>query len=312
MANQFIETRNMFSAYTGLSANQQLSYDEWMSLPDSSKAAALFVIFFDQITLAWNKAKADFTPDEDGVDVINQYLMKNVPFIKEDKERYTSNYVYRVAYNCMDCLRYVEREKFRSMLESSNVVETSDDTLDLYDMVPDEIDFDLESRRSSFWKTIEQMGPEAEKVVNHLLNGDSLHKVSTRAINRDNDPLKDVSVSKAKYQEILNELRSKLSVYKEDFLGSVSELEVASEEDLVPKNLRKQSTISEQVYEYMKKRGSINLFEAERLFLITRMPLNKMMHEFQEKGYPVKFHWIDGVIPTGHESEMIDYYYLAK
>lgn len=311
MFNQFIETRNMFSAYTGITANQQLSYDEWMRLPDSSKAAALFVIFFDQITLAWNKAKADFTPDEDGVEIINQYLLKNVPKIKEDKSRYRAGYIWQVAYNCMDCLRYVERDKFRSMVESSNIVETGSDPVDLYDMVPDEIDFDLEARRVQFWETIESMGDETIKVVNHLLNGESLRKVSKRAANRENDPLKDVSVSKVQLAKILDELREKLSSYKDDFLGTEENLESATEEDLVPRNLRKQIPLIDQVYDYMQKQGSINLFEAERLFLITRKPLNSMMHEMQEKGYPVQFHWVDGMIAPGKEVEMVDYYYLA-
>ena len=122
-----------------------------------------------------------------------------------------------------------------------------------------------------------------------------------------------MSVSKAEFTKIKDDLKEKLEKYKSIFLGSDLELTKATEHDLVPTNLRKQLTISEQVYSYMEARGSINLFEAERLFLITRKPLNSLMKGLQDKGYPVAAHWVsvqDQVVP-GKEIDMIDYYYIA-
>lgn len=329
MANQFYETRKMFENYTGCTANVRLPYESWLRLHNPGKggndsnskaAAALFVMFFDEITLAWNKAKADFIQDEDGIECVLQYLQKNVDKIRENKSKYTPNYIYRVAYNCMDCLRYVEREQFRSKLTSSNVVPRDDEELDLYDMAPDQIDYDLERTRKKFWAIIEAMDNEKDsfgktaKVINHLLNGESLHKVSERAANRDNDPLRDVSVTKEEMTQIIETLKSKLARFKPVFLGGADELEVASEEDVVPRNLRKQPKLIEQIQAYIESQGSINLAEAERLFLLTRMPLNKMMHQLQDAGLPVVAHIVnvaDGVVPN-KEIEMIDYYYLSK
>lgn len=320
MTNQFYETKTMFENYTGCTANVRLPYEEWLRLhtpgddSNSKAAAALFVMFFDEITLAWEKAKADFIQDEDGIECVLQYLQKNVDVIRKNRSRYTPNYIYRVAYNCMDCLRYVEREQFRSKLTSSNVVPKDGEELDLYDMSPDSIDYDLELTRKEFWETIEGMDDQTAKVINHLLNGESLYKVSARAANRDNDPLKDVSVTKQEMAAIIEKLQEKLEKFKPAFLGNHEELETATEEDLVPRNMRKQPKLTEQVKTYIESQGSINLVEAERLFLLTRKPLNTMMRQLQEAGFPVVAHRVDvldSVVPN-KEIEMIDYYYLAK
>lgn len=323
MTNQFYETKTMFENYTGCTANVRLPYEEWLRLHNPGKdgndsnskaAAALFVMFFDEITLAWEKAKADFIQDEDGIECVLQYLQKNVDIIRKNKSRYTPSYIYRVAYNCMDCLRYVEREQFRSKLTSSNIVPKDDENLDLYDIAPDSIDYDLELTRKEFWGTIEGMDDQTAKVINHLLNGESLYKVSARAANRDADPLKDVSVTKQEMAAIIENLQEKLAKFKPAFLGNHGELETATEEDLVPRNMRKQLKLAEQVKAYIESQGSINLVEAERLFLLTRKPLNTMMRQLQEAGFPVVAHRVDvldSVVPN-KEIEMIDYYYLAK
>ena len=76
MNNQFRETRKLYINY--LQYTKPLSYVEWVALPEDHKAAALFVQYFDQIELAWYKAKSFFTSEEDGVYTVMQYLMKNV------------------------------------------------------------------------------------------------------------------------------------------------------------------------------------------------------------------------------------------
>ena len=100
---EFKEARERYESAIGKKA--PITFDEWFSLPDSHKAAALYINFYNQITLAWTKAKADFTDDEDGLSIVMQYLMKNVPIIESNPNKYSETYIYRVAYNCMGCLR---------------------------------------------------------------------------------------------------------------------------------------------------------------------------------------------------------------
>ena len=73
----FYQTRDMFKEFIGV--DTPLAYSTWMELDPDKKAAALFVNFFDQITLAWYKAKSFYAVDEDGVSTCLQYLQKNVP-----------------------------------------------------------------------------------------------------------------------------------------------------------------------------------------------------------------------------------------
>ena len=321
MTNQFYETRTMFENFTGCTANERLPYEVWMTFhrpnkdgedPNSKAAAALFVMFFDQITLAWNKARADFVSDEDAIECVLQYLQKNVDIIRANKSRYTANYIYRVAYNCMDCLRYIERDKFRSRLESSHLIETDDDTLDLYDTCPEEVDFDLESVKSEMWKLLENEDEKKTKVITHLLNGESLSRTSTRSSAYATDPLRDIGVTKAECDEIINRLREKLAKYKVVFLGNADELEVATKEDLVLRNLRKQPKLCDQVYDYLKINGSIDVFEAERLFLLNRKTLHNMIDQVKAKGHKVVAHWVEvgDKVVANRTIDMIDYYYL--
>ena len=107
--NQFMETKVRFEAATR--CNYPISYDEWMALPVGLKAAALFVNFYAQVTLAWQKAKAEYTSDEEGIGVVMQYLLKNTDIISNDPKKFSPNYIYRVAYNCMGCLRRVQRDQ---------------------------------------------------------------------------------------------------------------------------------------------------------------------------------------------------------
>ena len=91
MNNQFKETKTMFE--NTIPVNFPISYEVWISLKDDIKAAALYVNFYDQITLAWQKAKSDFTSDEDGVSTLMQYLIKNVPIIVNDEKKYKPSYI---------------------------------------------------------------------------------------------------------------------------------------------------------------------------------------------------------------------------
>lgn len=98
----FYKTYLMYKEYIGY--KKPYTYKQWMRLPDNFKAAALYVQFYDQITLAWYKKRTEWSIEEEGVEVINQYLIKNVEKIKKDKKRFKEPYIYKVAWNCLYCL----------------------------------------------------------------------------------------------------------------------------------------------------------------------------------------------------------------
>lgn len=214
--NQFRETRNLYINY--LQYTKPLSYVEWVSLPDDHKAAALFVQYFDQIELAWYKAKSLFTSEEDGVYTVMQYLMKNVEIIKANPKRFTPAYIYRVAYNCLYCICHdpiVERIRFETT--TSNITYTSSgDELDLFDTtVSIHSDIELTYDRNQFWQAVAALGPKGQKVVNHLLNKAPLGKYAAKSTWAKDESLKDVEVSKEELEDIKLRLATILAEFPE-------------------------------------------------------------------------------------------------
>lgn len=244
MTNAFADTRNLFREYIGYT--QPLSFEEWNRRPQDQKAVILYVQFYEQITLAWEKTKSFFAQTEDGVDTIVQYLMKNVPIIEQNPNRFKQSYIYQVAYNCLYCISHdIQRDKDRWALETSNIAGEYDNgvEIDLFDTIIDNCqDSEGNMTRKMFWTVIEQMGPETEKVINYLLNGQSLGKATFRMSdpslkpswekktarekdqamlaytagksNYDLDPLKDISVSAERAEEIIKELQEKLDAFR--------------------------------------------------------------------------------------------------
>lgn len=214
MANQFQEALTRFKEFSGYV--KPMSWDEWSTLRDrDTKVAVLYCQFYNEITLAWYKARADFVPDEDGLSCVLQYLTKNVPILEEDEDKFTPAYIYRVSYNCMDCLRYIQRDINRHNIEVTNVVLFEGEELDLCDLVPHrDMGYEELQDRSNFWAIIQSMGPEVEKVVNHLVNDESLRRVSKRSANYGLDPLTDISVSESRMAEIVEMLKERLSQFK--------------------------------------------------------------------------------------------------
>lgn len=213
MSNAFAETKLLFINYTQYS--QPLTFEQWLAKPEDQKAAILYVQFYEQITLAWYKTKSFFVLEEDGVETMLQYLVKNVPLIKENPKRFTPSYIYRVAFNCLYCISHdIKRDIERWERETSNIVFHGEDTLDLFDTVVTEVDMDDEMSKEYFWAIIEAMGPETEKVINHLLNGDPLTKVSKRSKQYETDPLRDVSVDLDEMEEIIEQLKVNLAQFR--------------------------------------------------------------------------------------------------
>lgn len=226
---QFYQTRDMFRDYLS-GYPEHPTFIEWNSAEAEDKAALLYVTFFSEITLAWEKSTTAlgvvYVSQEDGVSTVLQYLMKNVDKISDDEERYTPNYIYKVCYNCLLKLWQTRgTDAQRSACEISNEYTEGraladrhgDIEVNLWDLVPS-TDDDLETQetKEAIWAIIHHMGPKAEKVVNHLINPtDTLHKVSKKSHERATDRLADVSVSPEEYDEIIEELKVKLAPFKD-------------------------------------------------------------------------------------------------
>lgn len=205
--SEFRTTRNLYlSTLTGFEF--PLTYTAWLNADDEYKAVLLFVNFFTEIELAWYKTRFSFVDEADAVSQVSLYLVKNVDFIKADENRFTAKYIYRVAENCLKSLTYIERDINREKFECSNEVELDNEVVNLYDLAPSEDDsIEVQHAKEAVWDIIAKMGPKAEKVVNRLINPDDPLAASRGNTNPD-DRLRDVSVSKAEFSSILEDLRN--------------------------------------------------------------------------------------------------------
>ena len=211
----FHATKNMFRSY--LNYEEPLSYDEWLATADDNKAAVLFVQFFDQISLAWYKLKTDAAIEEDCVEEVLQYLMKNVPTIVDNPSRFSPKYIYRICYNCIYC-KSIDPYRGQTAKTSwynnttSQYVQCGEDTLDLFDLASDDsVDSDDIMNREHFWAIIEDMGSDTLSVVAKLL-GDTSRVKSTEDKFQ---PTELPKVSKAQEKEIIDQLKVLLAPYKD-------------------------------------------------------------------------------------------------
>lgn len=233
---EFVKTCNLFREFLSVYYPnlKDISYNEWVQAAPDHKAALLYVKFYQEVTLAWYNAVTSkgvvFVSQEDGVSTVLQYLMKNVPTITEEPDRYTAEYVYTVCYNCLFSL-WRSRKGDQLRAASEVCPEFTVDVpgtifgytvkvgahINLFSLVPS-TDMDVETKQTleAMWNIVHHMGPKAEKVVNHLINPkDTLHKVSKSSPERPTDRLADVTVTAAEYQEIIAELQEKLLPYKD-------------------------------------------------------------------------------------------------
>ena len=218
--NAFYETRNLFISYT--SYVKPLTFEQWRAVPEDQKAAVLFVRFFEQVCMAYNKANKTVIAAEDAVSIVLQYLEKNVQKILDQPNRFTPAYIYRVAYNCIYCL--LEGEKLQKRLaETSDTITSEDGEFSLVDTLgigsqSAEDEYEKKSVMDRIWAIIEDSGLESEKVANYLLSGDlkDLKKVSKNSKNYANDPLRDVEVSIDALESIIQNLREKLSDLRDE------------------------------------------------------------------------------------------------
>lgn len=175
-SNEFFATRNMIRDV--VSVEKPLSYESWLAIADEYKAAALYLIFFDQILLAWYRLRTPAAIEEECVSEVLLYLNKNVDKIREDKKRFTPAYIYRVCYNCIYCKSvdpYSGQTSKTSWFNNtcSNIVHVGEDVLDLFDTIVVEADI-IEERikaanRDLFWKLIEDSDKDTATVINEIL-----------------------------------------------------------------------------------------------------------------------------------------------
>ena len=194
----FYETRNLFINYLGYT--KPLSYDEWNALPSEDKAAALYVQFFNEISWAWYKQDTflRYSTDEDGVSTVLQYLQKNVAILEKHPERFTPAYIYRVSYNCLNCICLIKRNMERAEKEMRSVVEGPDGPMDLFDFLEAVCESSplSEDERVDFWNIVGQ-DETTLKVVDELIGEHEVHK----------------RISAEKRASIIEELKSKLSKF---------------------------------------------------------------------------------------------------
>ena len=180
--HEFKEAKERYESAIGKKA--PITFEEWFTLPDSHKAAALFINFYNQITLAWTKAKADFTEDEDGLSTVMQYLMKNVPIIETSPNKYSETYIYRVAYNCMGCLRRNKTDVARckecvSEWHSKDSCYGGSDESSYFDFIGmDELADKLHLAADILYDLYGELDRDEKAVINNILKGTRLTKKS--------------------------------------------------------------------------------------------------------------------------------------
>lgn len=212
----FYDTKLFFQT----SVTKVNNYEEWMSVPDSQKAACLYVTFFNQIQMAWNRTKSFYTPEEDGVSCELQYLEKNVQLIKENSKKFDPRYIYRISFNALYCICHdIIKDRQRWEIETSNIVGSGSDEINLFDDYVGGVsqDNDLEMIRDRMWAVIESLGEEGLRVVDSLINNDTLRRSSKQSPNYEQDRFKDISVSVARASEIIEVLKILLAPFKDAF-----------------------------------------------------------------------------------------------
>lgn len=159
---------------------EPLSYADWLLLPFGKKAAVLFVQFFPQITLAWQKVKSFYTPEEDAVTEMFKYIMKNIPLIEAAEKKFTPQYIYKVAWNCLYCICHdIKRDRDRWELETSNIAENELGECDLFDTVFDKDSLYDEADKQNLWGLVDKLPEEYQSYIAYIL-GEKLEKGMTK------------------------------------------------------------------------------------------------------------------------------------
>lgn len=174
---EFYETRKLYRDY--IHYEKPLTFDQWSSLDHGYKAAVLFIQFFDEILLAWNKAKSYDGDELEAVETVNQYLIKNVDKIMEEPKRFKPAYIYRVAYNALYCICHDRvSDKDRREREVDPYVDKGDGTyLNITDFIPsskaqddfEEVEDDRLAKSKEFWDLVESVDKDADVIIKYII-----------------------------------------------------------------------------------------------------------------------------------------------
>lgn len=173
--NTFYETKKLFTDY--IQYTKPLSYVQWLALNDDHKAAALYVQFFNEIILAWNKVKSYDGDDDEAVETVLQYLIKNTEIIKKNPDRFKASYIYRVAYNCLYCICHDRKcDKERREFEISAIqCDSQGDEFNLLDsFIRDSDSVEYEIDKHLFWAIIEDLDVDSKTLVDNIIKNGTL------------------------------------------------------------------------------------------------------------------------------------------
>lgn len=155
IGSEFYETYKLYANFIGYDREHPYTYMQWMRLDSSYKCAALYCQFYPEITLAWYKVATTWNTEVEGVEEIHKYLLKNVAKIEEDENRFSPRYIYRVAWNCFDCLipKWVPKLQWRINNEIDAERTNSDgEPYSVFDYLYDDTDSDFDkSNRNRKW-----------------------------------------------------------------------------------------------------------------------------------------------------------------
>lgn len=204
----FKETLRLFKNYTGYTG--PMSFDLWSHLQEDYKAAVLFVQFYNQILLAYYKLRTPAAIEEDCVEEVIQYLIKNVPIIEENPARFSPKYIYRISWNAIYCKSvdpYSGQTAQNSWFNNttSPYIETDEGESCIFDFVRfNDDDMDDVVRKEKFWSVVhkvgEDLGDEAQYVINNICGG-----CATGGSFR-----KNMKVSEKRRRAILDEIRARI------------------------------------------------------------------------------------------------------
>ena len=151
-----------------------ITYNAWITLPDSVRSIALYVNFYDQVQLACMKvfATGSYVMHEDALTETMKALMKNTSILEEYPSRYTPQYIYKVVYNAVYSLLRIKRDRDYITTTVSYNADGCETTLDLVDILAiDSDDLLRQWYADKMWDEISKMDADTLKYVDYLLNG---------------------------------------------------------------------------------------------------------------------------------------------
>lgn len=176
----FYETYKLFRSQLGSDGN--ISFKRWRRMPDDLKGAALYVQFYNEVTLAWSKTRSKWAVEETSVEEVLQYLTKNVDKILEDPKRYNPRYVYRVCYNALFCVNVDKKGAYKffenEIPESFEVGESGE--LSWFDLVGTSEDAEAISSFESLQGFLESLEEKYQVYIEYMLGELSSNKACRR------------------------------------------------------------------------------------------------------------------------------------